>query len=76
MVQHVRLDDRDYDVGLLSQEGLQTLALYQYATQQYQETTNMLALLTKARNAYIAELKYEIVKGSSGVDLDALFDDG
>ena len=34
-----------------------------------------MALLTKARNAYIADLKTEIIEGRTGVDLGALFDD-
>ncbi|EDM69398.1 hypothetical protein RAZWK3B_11687 [Roseobacter sp. AzwK-3b] len=44
-------------------------------TSQLQEAQNLHAVLTKARHAYIADLKNEIVKGKSGVDLSALFDD-
>ena len=58
-----------------SEEGRRTLALYQYATTQLQEAENRMALLTKARNAYIADLKNEIIEGRTGVDLGALFDD-
>jgi len=73
MVKHVRLDNRDYDVALLSQAGQETLALYQHATQQYQDATNMLALMVKARNAYIADLRNEMIQRNTGIDLRNLF---
>ena len=75
MAKTLRLGDKDYDVSVLSEEGRRTLALYQYATTQMQEAENRMALLTKARNAYIADLKTEIIEGRTGVDLGALFDD-
>ena len=75
MAKTLRLGDKDYDVSVLSDEGRRTLALYQYATTQLQEAENRMALLTKARNAYIADLKNEIIEGRTGVDLGALFDD-
>jgi hypothetical protein len=40
-----------------------------------QEFSNQLALLTKAKNAYIADLNSEIIQGRTGVDLGALFSD-
>jgi len=42
---------------------------------QVQALSNQKALLTKAKNAYIANLKSEIVQGRTGVDLGALFSD-
>ena len=75
MARTLRLDGKDYDVSELSEEGRRTLALYQHATAQMQEAENTMALLTKARNAYIADLKNEIIEGRTGVDLGALFDD-
>jgi hypothetical protein len=75
MAKTLRLGEKDYDVSVLSEEGRRTLALYQYATTQLQEAENRMALLTKARNAYIADLKTEIIEGRTGVDLGALFDD-
>ena len=74
MAKTLRLGDKDYDVSVLSEEGRRTLALYQHATTQLQEAENRMALLTKARNAYIADLKNEIIEGRTGVDLGALFD--
>ena len=39
------------------------------------ELNNQQALLTKAKNGYIADLKTEIVQGRTGVDLSDLFSD-
>ena len=75
MAKALRAGEKDYDVSVLSEEGRRTLALYQHATTQLQEAENRMALLTKARNAYIADLKNEIIEGRTGVDLGALFDD-
>ena len=75
MVKTLRLDGQDYDVSLLSAQGQETLGAYRHATQQLQQAQNMKALLTKARNAYISDIKHEIIKGKSGVDFAALFDD-
>ena len=47
----------------------------QHAVAQIRELTNMKALLTRAKNSYVDELKREIIKGKSGVDLGALFSD-
>ena len=75
MIKTLKLDDQDYDVSTLSEAGLANLAHFQHVTAQLQEAQNLHAVLTKARHAYIADLKNEIVKGKSGVDLSALFDD-
>jgi hypothetical protein len=75
MVRTLRLDGKEYDISALGEQGLQNLAAYQHATAQMQEATNMMALLTKAKNAYIAELKTEIIQGRTGVDLSSLLSD-
>lgn len=71
----LRLDGKDYDISTLSVQGQQALAAYQHATEQLQHAQNMQALLTKAKNAYISELKTEMIRGRTGVDLSTLFDD-
>ncbi len=75
MVKTLRLDGKDYDMSVLSDQGQKALVAYQHATQQLQQAENMTALLTKARNAYIADLKNEIIHGKTGIDLIALFDE-
>lgn len=62
MVKTLRLDGKDYDVSVLSDQGQKAFVSYQHATQQLHQAENMTALLTKARNAYIADLKNEIIQ--------------
>jgi hypothetical protein len=71
----LRIDGVDYDSAQLSEAEKAQLAALQHADAQIRELTNMKALLTRAKNSYVEELKREIIKGKSGVDLGALFSD-
>ena len=75
MSQRFRMDGVEYGTEGLSQEGRDLAARLTFARLTLQELSNQQALLTKAKNAYIADLKTEIVKGRTGVDLGALFSD-
>ena len=59
----------------LSPSAKELVARLTFARLQQQELSNQLALLTKAKNAYIADLNSEIIQGRTGVDLGALFSD-
>jgi hypothetical protein len=72
----VRLDNADYPVDALGPEGQALLENYAFADQQLRHLHNMQAILNKARNAYIADLKDEILRARSGLDFsDLLADD-
>lgn len=73
--QTIRLNDEDYPVAALSPAGRETLDLYRFAEEQLKHLRNMEAILNKARNAYIADLKHEIVRGRTGLDLSDLLSD-
>ena len=75
MSQRFRIDGVEYDIETLTQEGRDLVARLTFARLQQQELSNQIALLTKAKNAYIADLKAEIIQGRTGVDLGALFSD-
>ena len=75
MSQRFRIDGVEYATDVLSQEGRDLVARLTFARLTLQELNNQQALLTKAKNAYIADLKLEIVQGRTGVDLGALFSD-
>lgn len=75
MSQRFRIDGVEYDTESLSQEGRDLLARLTFTRLTLQELSNQQALLTKAKNAYIADLKSEIIQGRTGVDLGALFSD-
>lgn len=75
MTQRFRIDGAEYDAGMLPPEGQALVERMTFATLRLQELMNQQALLTKAKNAYIADLTAEIIKGRTGVDLGALFSD-
>jgi len=73
--QILRLDGEDYDLGKASDEAKAIVARLQHLDRLFEEKSNLMALLTKAKNAYIADLKTEIIKNKTGVDLSSLFDE-
>lgn len=73
--QILRLDGEDYDLSQASEEAKTIVAWLQHLDRQFEEKSNLMALLTKAKNAYIADLKTEIIKNNTGVDLASLFDE-
>ena len=73
--QILRLDGEDYDLSKASDEAKALVARLQHLDRLFEEKTNLMALLTKAKNAYIADLKTEIIKDKTGVDLSTLFDE-
>ena len=70
-----QLDGVDYDDALLSDQGQAQLASLRFVDAQIADLKNMTALLTRAKKSYVFELKNEIIKAKSGVDLSALFAD-
>jgi hypothetical protein len=67
MKQRLRLDGVDHDVDQLSAEARQILERLRFVQQRLQELHNQQAMLTKAKNAYIADLKAELLQPVSGV---------
>jgi len=63
-----KLDDKEYDVEVLSAKAQQLTADLQNITARIQETNNMIAILTKAKRAYIADLKSEMLSTKAGFD--------
>ena len=75
MTRSFSIDGVEYDAARLSPEGKALLDLMSIAQARVRELMNQQALLTKAKNAYIEDLKSEIIQGRTGVDLGALFSD-
>ncbi|NBX45592.1 MAG: hypothetical protein EBR00_11275 [Gammaproteobacteria bacterium] len=73
MSQRFRIDGVEYTTDSLSQEGRDLVVRLTFVRLQQQELSNQIALLTKAKNAYISDLKTEIIQGRTGVDLGSLF---
>ena len=75
MTQRFRIDGAEYDAASLPPEGQALVERMTFAQLRLQELMNQQALLTKAKNAYIADLKTQIIQGRTGLDLGALFSD-
>jgi hypothetical protein len=73
MTKRFSLDGAEYDLEQLSAEGQSLFKQLRFAHLQVEALSNHRALLTKAKNAYIDDLKLEIVQGRTGVDLGSLF---
>tara|TARA_B110000908_G_scaffold169720_1_gene227471 strand:+ start:2214 stop:2444 length:231 start_codon:yes stop_codon:yes gene_type:complete len=75
MSQGLRIDGIEYGTEGLSKEGMELIERLKFTRHVLSELTNQQAILTKAKNAYISDLKMEIVQGRTGVDLGALLSD-
>tara|TARA_B100000768_G_scaffold72550_1_gene69571 strand:+ start:726 stop:956 length:231 start_codon:yes stop_codon:yes gene_type:complete len=75
MSRSFRIDGVEYDADELSAEGSALVDRLMFVQRQTVELFNEQAVLNKAKNAYIADLKAEIVEGRTGVDLGVLFSD-
>jgi len=75
MSKQFRIDGVEYNTEGMSKEGRNLLERLKFTRLKEHELTNQHAVLTKAKNAFIADLKMEIVQGRTGVDLGSLFSD-
>ena len=69
------IDGAYYRVGDLTDECRVQLENLLFVRVNLNLLKNKIALMTKAKNAYIGDLKSDIVEGRSGVDLGLLFSD-
>ena len=74
MSQKINVDGVEYDFESLSPEAKAILEKLQHTDTQIQDNKNLSALLTRAKNSYVHELKREMIEGKSGVDIASLFD--
>ena len=74
MSQKINVDGVEYDFESLSPGAKAILEKLEHTETQIQDNKNLSALLTRAKNSYIHELKREMIEGKSGVDIASLFD--
>jgi len=60
------LDGTEYSAETLSDEGLNAAQGLRFCDKRIEEKTNMLALLTRAKNSYVEGIKTEILANKSG----------
>ena len=71
----IKIDGVDYNTDDLSEEGRELVERLSYLTRSLEELKNRMALLYKAKNGYIEDLKTEIIQERTGVDFSDLFSD-
>ena len=70
-----RLDGKEYETQQLSQECRELVERLRFVRLTIQDIENRMALLSKAKNGYIEDLKTEIIQERTGVDFGDLFSD-
>ena len=63
----IQIDDVEYDLDALSDQAKRLVGDVQKINARIQETQNMSAILTKAKQAYIADLKTEMLAAKAGL---------
>ena len=74
MKQKINIDGIEHGLDTLSDDAKKSVASIQGTDACIHEMENLRAIFTRARRSYIDELKREIIKGKSGVDIASLFD--
>jgi hypothetical protein len=71
----INIEGVEYETKGLSDGGVKILINLAHTESKMREMANNKAIMTKARNAYISEIKKEIIKSKSGIDLSSLLSD-
>ena len=74
MTQKINIDGIEHGLNTLSDDAKKLVARLQNTNACIHEMKNLLAIFIRAKRSYISELKREIIKGKSGVDIASLFD--
>ena len=62
------IDGREYETESLSKHGQKIVVELTTIHERMQETQNLIAILNRARKAYIADLKSEMLSAKAGLD--------
>ena len=65
----IKLDGVEFDTDQFSENSKNLLAELQKLEKSIQEKNNLVAIFTKAKRAYIADLKQEMISSKAGLDL-------
>ena len=68
MINKVNVDGKDYAVEAMSDQGKKLTDLLQAVDARVKEKSDLIAVLTKAKKAYIADLKSEMLSKKAGFD--------
>lgn len=70
MGQKIKIEDTEYDVESLSDQGHAILILLKFTNTRIMELNNMQALLQRAKNSYIESIKQEMLSKKAGILLE------
>lgn len=67
----VKLDDGEYLVSEMSKKAQRLVGELRHVDDKITEANNVIAILTKAKRAYIKDLKSEMLSAKAGFDFDS-----
>ena len=70
MVKKIQLDDKQYDVSSISDEGKQTIRSLNFVDKKLKELIALKIIINRAKQSYISDLKKEIVSKKAGLMFD------
>lgn len=65
------MDGVEYELDVSNEQAVSLVQHVQNVNEKIQETKNMIAILTKAKRAYISELKSEMLSAKAGFDFES-----
>jgi hypothetical protein len=65
----IKLDEKEYDIRTSDTKALNMLQQIRLLDDRIKEASNMMSVLTKAKRAYISDLKSEMIAAKAGLDL-------
>lgn len=68
-MQKIKLNDIEYDIEKVTDTAKKTIFELQKIEERLIEQKNLVAILTKAKRAYIADLKQEMISSKAGLNL-------
>lgn len=68
-MQKIKLNDIEYDIEKVTDTAKKTIFELQKIEERLIEQNNLVAILTKAKRAYIADLKQEMISSKAGLNL-------
>ena len=67
-MQRIKLNDIEYDIEKITETAKKTIFELQKIEERLIEQKNLVAILTKAKRAYIADLKREMISSKAGLN--------
>lgn len=75
MLKKIKLNDETYNTTDFTNGGKEICHRLAFIESKFRELSSKRAILSRSKNAYINDLKEEILKDKLGVDLEGLFFD-